>query len=168
MKKLFNNTWFVVGLGAFASIFLGMMLVEPLMGDDATAANNEFIPPFGSELDPLDAALTNEPVAESQDSSVRPTTTTAKAQRGAEWLAAVQRDPFGVDIAPDDSGSQDARRDLPRLGALFLGPRVRAAVLDDRLVRVGDRVGRYTVESIAEKRVYVNDGSRSFLLEPEV
>ena len=57
---------------------------------------------------------------------------------------------------------------LPTVGALFVGAGVQAAVIDDRLVRVGDKLDSFVVVEIGAQHVVLRRGQKEYRLEPEV
>ena len=155
MKNLFNNPWFVAALGAFAMIYLGISVAKPLFFDDST--NTDFV---GEEFEIFDEF--EDQVA----ASVSGRSTGLAANRDEiAWLSDLSRDPFSGSLIADELGTADV---LPKVEALFVGAGVQAAVINNRLVRVGDMVDRYRVTHIAAQHVQVSLGERTYRLEPDV
>jgi len=152
MKSLFNNPWFIAGIGIFALIYFGLTVVKPLLieegGSYVDTGNFDF---FGD------------------DTAVNTSTGAAKSSiQGREdigWLYDLDRDPFSGTLLSIQSNQS---RPLPKLEALFLGAGVQAAVVNNRLVYVGDIVDHYKVTHIAAQHVQVSHRGRSYRLEPDV
>ena len=156
-KNLFNNAWFVGALGAFATIYLGWVVAAPLFMDNPGAdAADIGVDIVGWDLEPG-----------MHDSVERSSTSLTPQRQGIRWLDEVERDPFaGMAYAtPDDpSGSPG----LPKLEALFISQGVKAAVVANQLVYVGDRVSHYTVTDIGDGYVELSRSNKAFRLTPEV
>ena len=151
MKKLFNNPWFIGALGMFALGYLGVSVVMPLLADDPTQVESADFDMIGIDED-TGFALG----APAQARSV--------ITEDIGWLNDIARDPFtGTVIAAEVDEAQ-----LPVVGALFVGAQVQAAVINNRLVRVGDMVDQFKVTHIADQHVQVTYAGRSFRLEPDV
>lgn len=155
MKKLFNNPWFVAALGAFAMIYLGFSVVKPLFQDDSVDTDY-------SMVDPLGLADFEEEVA----AAVTGRRTGQSANRDEiGWLQNRTRDPFSDTLLAEEFGTVQT---LPKVEALFVGAGVQAAVINNRLVRVGDVVDRFRVVDIAAQRVQVSLDGKTYFLEPDV
>ena len=161
MKNLFNNPWFIAALGAFATVYLGVVLIGPMFEDDSVAESSA-VPPLGlsffDESSASDAAmpeseLVNRELAIDKRSEIA-------------WLHDVERDPFDGTLVGETDGRGDSA--LPRVAALFVGKGVEAAVLNNRLVRVGDEIERYRVTAIDAEHVLVTRAGRHYRLEPDV
>ena len=154
MKNLFNNPWFVGALGLIAVAYLGFSIGGPLLKDDSVPTDLVGLEVPGlTEEHGLDTAITHVG------------STLIKEDIG--WLHNVDRDPFTgtlVDAQQESTGETG----LPVVEALFIGAGVQAAVINKKLVRVGDIVDNYRVTDIADQHVQVTLAGRSFRLEPDV
>ena len=154
LKNLFNNPWFIGGLGAFATIYLGWSIIQPLMGEDLPVADADtFLQ--AEDLEPSGAQRPQSTVEHAQLMA-------AQGRETIGWLHDIDRDPFsGIAVETDN-------QQLPKVGALFVSEGVRAAVIDNRLVRIGDQIAQYTVVNIAEDHVALRRAGQNLRLEPEV
>ena len=86
------------------------------------------------------------------------------------WLHDVERDPFaGTELAAEGVAEVvAAAQELPRVEALFVSDGVRAAVINKRLVKVGDRFDSFQVTAIDKYHVQLRAAGRVYRLEPEV
>ena len=152
MKNLFNNPWFVAAIGAFAVIYLGLTVVKPLLSGDQTAI--------------ADSGVYE--VFENEDGSTVANGTrgvSVLARENISWLHDVDRDPFTGTLLASEVNLAGP---LPKVAALFVGAGVQAAVINNRLVYVGDVVDHYRVTDIAAQHVQVSLAGRSYRLEPDV
>ncbi len=155
LKNLFNNPWFVACLGVFASIYLGYSIAKPIFFDDGSeVAEGDFVPPFEEH------AVTGPAAAAGR---MNREVAVVKRER-IGWLDNVSRDPFaGTAI---EQGMDETQ--LPKVGALFVSDGVQAAVVNNRLVRVGDKVADFRVTEIGLAHVKLKRYGKSYRLEPEV
>ena len=153
MKNLFNNPWFVGALGLFGLFYLGFAVVMPLVSTSQVASSVGLEVPFLG----LDDDQTN-PVVMSQ--------TTERNLDDIAWLQNIDRDPFAGTNLADPQAGQPVQ--LPRLIALFVSDGVQAAVLNNKLVRVGDEIDRFFVAEIGKHSVTVSRHGRYYTLEPDV
>lgn len=158
MKNLFNNPWFVSALGLFACIYLVISITKPLFGSSTSGLTG------GEEIGMLDEFSVSNNVVVS-------TRRKGESRDAIGWLQDVERDPFrGALLA--GSGPLDlpamVGQQMPKVGALFLGGGVKAAVLNDRLVRIGDIVDSFVITDIAPGHVEVSRNGQSYRLEPDV
>jgi len=158
IRTVFNNPWFIGLLGAAATIYLGSAIIQPLYDDN----------PSGSTVMPAPLGLSifssEKTSPASADQLQRYTVVGSREKIG--WLDDVKRDPFAGTAMATGSGSEIAR--LPKVVALFVSDGVKAAVVNNRLVRVGDRVEQFRVTHIGVAHVQVSKSGRSYRLEPEV
>ncbi|MEM9622481.1 MAG: hypothetical protein AAF993_12575 [Pseudomonadota bacterium] len=153
LKNLFNNPWFIASLGVFASIYLGYSIAKPLFFDNSiAAAENSEIPPF------MDM-----PIEQAGDGRVNRALAADKREQ-IRWLDNVERDPFASTLIDANTSGHD----LPTVGALFVSDGVKAAVVNNRLVRVGDKVAEYQVTHIGLAHVELQRFGKFYRLEPEV
>jgi hypothetical protein len=155
VRSLFNNPWFIAALGVFAMAYLGISVIKPLFSDNpqgAAVGSVEF-EIFDEFEDQVAAAVSGR------------STGLAANREDIAWLSDLSRDPFSGSLISQELGTVDV---LPKVEALFVGAGVQAAVINNRLVRVGDMVDRYRVTDIAVEHVQVSLGDRSFRLEPDV
>ncbi len=156
MRNLLNNPWIVAALGIFAAVYLGISLVLPLISDDPVTVAD--VPPldlFGNTVDADVASVAN---------VVGLTETSIEGRESIGWLYDVERDPFSGSLISESAPEPET---LPVVGALFVGAGVEAAVIDERLVRVGDVVDRYEVVEIGAQHVVLRRGVKEYRLEPE-
>ena len=164
-KKLFNNPWFVAAIGACAMIYFGIAVVAPLVMDDeeAVAYEDSDMP---SAIDDITEYFDRESYADEGAAIAASGTAAAGQSERAKigWLDDVERDPFAGTFLDRPSVDDDA---LPHIGALFVGEGIRAAVVNNRLVREGDSVGQFYVDAIEEERVLLRRAGISYTVEPE-
>ncbi|NKB99867.1 MAG: hypothetical protein GKR90_15405 [Pseudomonadales bacterium] len=178
-KNLFNNPWFIGALGVCASIYLGWAIAKPIFFDDNIEVvqdtveqsddsdgseafadeDSEAYDTYGDEYDQDD---------EDGDIVARRTPVDRSAviqERGhIGWLDDIERDPFANSpLAVQNAGNAE----LPTLEALFLSDGVQAAVIENRLVHVGDTVAHFRITEIGENFVRVSRYGRHFRLEPK-
>ena len=152
MKNLFNNPWFVAAIGAFAMIYLGLTVVKPLLNGDQTAVADSGDYEDFEDVDGRAVASGTRGVS-------------VLARENISWLHDVDRDPFtGTSLARE----VNLAGPLPKVASLFVGAGVQAAVINNRLVYVGDVVDHYRVTNIAAQHVQVSLAGRSYRLEPDV
>ena len=163
LKNLFNNPWFIGALGAFASIYLGWSIAKPLFFENA--------PEFAADAavygdvdypDPIDDVLTHGETVPLSPIN-RAAVVADRAYIG--WLHDVERDPFANSPLAE---VHVAAVELPTVEALFLSNGVQAAVIDNRLVQVGDMVAQFKVTEIGENYVQVMRSGKRFRLEPKL
>ncbi|NOX50766.1 MAG: hypothetical protein GXP16_09555 [Gammaproteobacteria bacterium] len=158
IKTVFNNPWFIGLLGAAATIYLGSALIQPLYDDDPSAST--VMPaPLG-----LSIFSSEKNSSASADQIQRFAAVGSREKIG--WLDDIKRDPFAGTAMATGSGSEIAM--LPKVVALFVSDGVKAAVVNNRLVRVGDQIEQFRVTHIGEAHVQVSKSGRSYRLEPEV
>lgn len=156
IRALFNNRWFVITLAVAAGLFMVRSVAAPFLEqpDFADAEDPEFY---------LDDPAQAEAEAEAE-TPVRPSGQSVLS--GAlSWTNAPGRDPFTASDrqAVEQSrtlfqaSTPDASR-LPRLNGLVAGPESLLAVLDDRIVREGDRIGAFLVQNIEPGGVRLTAG----------
>ena len=171
LKNLFNNPWFIGALGVFASIYLGWAIAKPIFFDDANDVAG-YEESYDSAYDDYDAEYDEEydydPPASSEGRSyaLDPVDRDAVV-RGREyigWLDDVERDPFANSPLAVETV---AATELPKVEALFLSNGVQAAVIENRLVHVGDMVAQYKVTEIGKDFVRVSRFGEQFRLEPK-
>lgn len=151
VKRLMNNPWFVGALGLFASIYLGWSVAQPLFFDGTD---------FSADALGIEFNLSDD-FAEDRDTAGR----SAPQRENIRWLHDVERDPFaGMAYAMPDA---EQPAGLPRVGALFISQGVRAAVVENRLVHVGDSVAQYTVTAIGEDFVELQHRGKALRVHPE-
>ncbi len=155
MKNLFNNPWFVGALGLFAAIYLGISVTKPLFGSSTASMGSV------EEIGMLDEFSVANNVAVT-------TRRNGESRDAIGWLNDVARDPF-------DGGALDAQaqaiglaENLPKVGAVFLGGGVKAAVLNNKLLRIGDAIDSFVVTDIDAEHVEVSRNGRFYRLEPDV
>lgn len=158
IRTVFNNPWFIGLLGAAATIYLGSVLIQPLHNDD----------PISSIVMPAPLGLS---IFSGEKTSTAPADQIQRynaigSRENISWLEDVERDPFAGTAMAAGSGSDIAK--LPKVVALFVSDGVKAAVVNNRLVRVGDRVEQFRVTHIGVAHVQVSKSGRSYRLEPEV
>lgn len=159
MKNLFNNPWFIAALGAFAMLYLGVVLIGPMF-DEQSETEDSAVPPLG-------LSFFDEPSAPDAPASELINRELAVDKRSEiSWLHDVERDPFDGTLIGQSKSASDS--ELPKLAALFVGKGVEAAVLNNRLVRVGDEVARFRVTAIGAEHVLVTRAGRLYRLEPDV
>ena len=163
-KNLLNNPWFVAAFGVFAFGYLAYVVAVPIFFDDNPAeyaAEQDY--PYDQDMDGLD-----DPELDTDDFNTGSSSALASIElqrREIRWLNDVDRDPFaGTSLASD----AQSYTQLPRVGALFVSSAVQAAVVNNRLVRVGDTVDQYQVSVIGPNHVEVIQAGKSIRLEPEV
>ncbi|MEM7077052.1 MAG: hypothetical protein AAF513_00360 [Pseudomonadota bacterium] len=148
VKQLFNNPWFVCTMAGVGLVYFAINVIWPaLVTRDAPAVE------VTTELNSLGVEMIDE--VPEQPAGAEPQT--------IGWLQDVPRDPFAMPTAVSTRGLA-----VPRLRALFIGDRVAAAILNDRLVRVGDSVADFRVTEIAAHSVTLMRDGRTYVLEPEV
>ncbi len=156
LRNLFNNSWFIGALGLFASIYLGYAIIKPLFFE----GDAELMDVASVEGAPVTLADTQYDAA---GQTVRAEAVNSRERIG--WLHETGRDPFaGTERVFDGPATQV----LPRLEALFISHGVQAAVVNKKLVRVGDEVAHYRVAEIGKNHVNVLRAGKSYRLEPEV
>ncbi|MCR9261399.1 MAG: hypothetical protein NXH95_16890 [Pseudomonadaceae bacterium] len=158
MRNLFNNPWFVAALGLFATIYLGVSVTKPLFGSSTTnSANVQEIGMLDEFSVANNVAVTTRRNGESRDA--------------IGWLNDLSRDPFegsAFDSLQAEGGVVGPGATLPRVEAVFLGGGVKAAVLNNKLLRVGDAIDRFVVTEIGAEHVEVTRNGKSYRLEPDV
>ena len=167
LKKLFNNPWFVAGIGACALIYLGIAVVAPLVMDDPVDyADDEALAYVEGDDEFYDETVLEDlyldeagPEAEAESEAGQ-----GGSRENIAWLYDIDRDPFAGTFL--DRQTIDAV-DLPRIGALFVGEDIRAAVVNDRLVREGDTIAQFYVDAIDKERVVLRRAGILYTLEPE-
>lgn len=165
MTNLLSDRRVVGALAIVASLFVYLRIVAPMLPDQNLSSVDD--PPIDAGLDDI--------AATSSLAAPRLVLATAQYDLRNIDIGALQfnenpsRDPF-VDrpaiVAPlaavDISQPVETRRSplkrtvapvLPQLTAIAFGQNNRAAVLDDRIVRIGDAVGSFRVTDIARTRV---------------
>jgi len=152
MKNLFNNPWFIGALGVFAMAYLGITVIKPLFQNDSTFTDTA---EFGFLPTPGDVAAA---VFEGSTGSL----SSSRADIG--WLNDLSRDPFSKSLAKVG----DEALILPRVEALFVGAGVQAAVVNNRLVRIGDLVDQFLITDISAEHILVQRAGQSYRLEPDV
>lgn len=157
IRNLLNNPWFVAALGIFAVVYLGVSLILPIISDEPVTVAE--VPP----LDVFGDAMTADVASLSNVAGVTGDPSMA-GREAIGWLYDIERDPFSGGLVEDQAVEPEA---LPTLGALFVGAGVQAAVVNDKLVRVGDRVDKYLVTEIGAQHVVLKRGNKNYRLEPE-
>ena len=155
MKNLFNNPWFVGALGLFAAIYLGISVTKPLFG--SSTANMASVEEIGM-LDEFSVA-----------NNVAVTTRRNGESRDAiGWLNNVARDPFDGGALDVQARTTGLSENLPKVEAVFLGGGVKAAVLNKKLLRVGDDIDGFVVTDIGAEHVEISRNGKFYRLEPDV
>ena len=157
MRNLLNNPWFVAALGIFAAAYLGVSLVLPLISEEPVSVAD--VPP----LDLFGDSVSTGDVASIANVSGLQTTPVLEGRESIGWLYDIERDPFSGSLLNTEVSEPDV---LPTLGALFVGAGVQAAVVNERLVRVGDSVDRFVVVEIGSQHVLLRRGQKEYRLEP--
>ncbi len=157
VKNLLNNPWFVGSLGLFAAVYLGWSVAQPLF----------FAGTGGSEdMVMMDYELVEDEDSENSDGASSDQTEMSERQRAEiRWLHDVSRDPFAgmtYEVGLDQSTEQ-----APTVDALFVSAGVRAAVVENRLVHVGDSVNQYIVTEIGVDFVELRYKDKALRLQPE-
>ncbi len=157
MRNLLNNPWFVAALGIFAAAYLGVSLVLPLISEDS---------PSVADVPPLD--LFGDPVRGGDVASIANVTglqanPVLEGRESIGWLYDIERDPFSGSLLNAEVSEPEV---LPSIGALFVGAGVQAAVVNERLVRVGDSIDRFVVVEIGAQHVVLRRGQKEYRLEP--
>ncbi|XOV81647.1 MAG: hypothetical protein ACFHXK_12275 [bacterium] len=158
MKNLFNNPWFVGALGLFATIYLGISVTKPLFGSSTSGMS------VGEDIGMLDEFSVANNVAVSARR-------TGESRDAIGWLNNLPRDPFdaGAFAGLESQGSVAGfHQALPKVEALFLGGGVKAAVLNSKLLRVGDVIDSFVVTEIGPEHVEVSRNGEIYRLEPDV
>ena len=159
IRRLFNNRCFVIGLAACSLALMLYSVSAPFLED----------PEFGDAEDPEFYLITEEVDDGAESAAVRPGRSVLSGQ--LTWNASPRRNPFGPlsgEGAPVTLVSSPVAvpgpSGLPRLDALVAGPESLLAVLDDRIVREGDRIGDYRVDRIRADGVRIVSRDRSHWL----
>ena len=162
LKNQCNNPWFIGGLGVFASIYLGWSIAKPLFFEETPDfAGDEPGYDVGIDGGDQDESLT-QGQSYSLSSIERAAVVNDRAYIG--WLDDVERDPFADSPLAVES---IATTELPTVEALFLSDGVQAAVIENRLVHVGDMVAQFEVTEIGKDFVQVSRSGKHFRLEPK-
>lgn len=160
MKNLFNNPWFITSLGIGAVVYVVISIVLPLFNGSVSTAGAD-VPPFE-----MNTTIAEEDSAGGSPQPSRPDLEGALGSRvEITWLDNAERDPFAPSL---DTPAPTTQLQLPSVDALFVGSDRQSAVLNDRLVRVGDQVGEFEVTHIEVSHVLVRRGRHTYRLEPEV
>ena len=157
MRNLLNNPWFVAALGIFAAAYLGVSLVLPLISEESTSVAD--VPPldfFGDST--VDSDLAS--IANVTGLQANPT---LEGRETIGWLYDIERDPFSGSLLNAEVAEPVA---LPTVDALFVGAGVQAAVVNERLVRVGESVDGFVVSEIGAQHVLLRRGQKEYRLEP--
>ncbi len=157
IRRLFNNRYFVIGLAACSLMLMLTSIGAPFLER----------PEFDDAEDPDFYLLAEETADEDQPVVVRPGRSVLSGL--LTWNDSPRRDPFSpvsgdTETVVRRSVPMGRTPVLPRLDALVAGPESLLAVLDDRIVRVGDRIGEYRVERIRENGVLIASVNRSHWL----
>ncbi|MFK7888957.1 MAG: hypothetical protein AB8G16_19030 [Gammaproteobacteria bacterium] len=167
MNKLFSNKFVVLGMSLAAAVFVYVRIVVPLMPANY---DDEPVVEF-PDLDDEFAQAAIEP--EAQAAQPRLKLATAQYDLRNIDVAMLQfnetprRDPFIdtpieaaplaavnlITTTPLKKRSTPAARALPILTAVVHSSDQTAAVIDDRIVRLGDRVGNFKVQQIQRDHV---------------
>jgi len=141
MRKLLNNPWLVGSLCLAVPLVAGRALLRP--GDGAYPARSET--PVGSE--PVRIAAENPPGA-------------AAAER-TRPLAAASRDPFAAwERGPTPAGATET----VQLSALWTENGATLVLLNHQMLKPGDKIGRWQIESATQDGVWITRGAgRRFL-----
>lgn len=155
LKQLFNNPWFVYSLGIVAVVYLAWSVATPLFGGEEFADVEDVI------VDPFEQADSD--LSRDQSHLVA-----ALGREQIEWLHSVERDPFEGTLLHNEAAGTAAPPRTYALEALFVSSEVRAAVINNKLVRVGDSVDQFQVTHIAPDYVELTNKQEILRLEPEV
>lgn len=164
IKDLVNNPWFVAGLSAIALLYLLFSVALPLLGenDDLAAGSSAAVPP----LDMLAESMAAPAYSDTQSYSRHALGNRAQI----EWLDDIPRDPFKMPkVGPvkQDTRTQSKRKlVLPKLTALFVGNGVEAAVVNEKLLKVGDSIDGFSVTKIDTDRILLERDRKTYTLEP--
>ena len=167
LKNLFNNPWFIGALGVFASIYLGWAIAKPIFFDDSNDVV-DYEESYDADYDDYEDDYEGEDsrLASNQTYDLERLDREAVV-RGREyigWLHDVERDPFANSPLAVETVTAT---ELPKVEALFLSNGVQAAVIENRLVQVGDMVAQYKVTEIGKDFVRVSRFGKQFRLEPK-
>ena len=171
LKNLFNNPWFIGALGVFASIYLGWAIAKPIFFDDTNdivayeEAYDSAYDDYDEEYDEEDG-YENTASSENKSYALEPVDREAvvRGRQYIGWLHDVERDPFANSPLAIETVTAT---ELPKVEALFLSNGVQAAVIENRLVHVGDMVAQYKVTEIGKDFVRVSRFGKQFRLEPK-
>lgn len=159
IRRLFNNRYFVIGLATCSLALMLYSISAPFLED----------PAFADAEDPEFYLIAEAPDDEEAAFAARPGRSVLSGQ--LTWNADPRRNPFGPVAGGAETVTAVSRPvaaaglpGLPRLDALVAGPESLLAVLDDRIVREGDRVGDYRVERIRADGVEIVSRDRSHWL----
>ncbi len=145
MKKLLNNPWFVGVLALVAVAFVAHSLIPADGGSDAAVVEEA----FSDDSSSADSALANRGAVDVREAL-------------KELSAGAVRDPFSAraKTAPTTLAQAD-KAPLPdlvetiRLTALWTQNGETHALINDRICRVGDTLGRLTLEKATHDGVWV-------------
>lgn len=150
MKKLLNNPWFVTLLAVVA---LGVVANSVLSGgqDGAWAGG----PVAGN--DP--AVIPGETEATGEEAARLPVDDALKALESPKHAA---RDPFARRRSEDETGATDEKTVVPdlldsaHLSALWTQDGITYSLINDRICRTGDMIGRLKLESATQEGIWLS------------
>ena len=184
-RDLFNNRAFVLTLAAASFLFLAWSVAAPLLERpdfSEVAVPVDFPEDVVEEVvdEAVDEGATRRDtrrLAVSGGNAGDAGTAVANGSPNAvqigrlSWQADPARDPFAPSGDLPVQGKDDPQvtrtnslPSVPRLNALVAGPRSLLAVLDDRIVREGERIRGYRVSTITRRGVRITAGNESVWL----
>ncbi len=162
MKALFNNAWFIIGLGVFGLIFSARSLLAPLIGS-------------GENFDDVDVTDWQSEPSVTEESIIGNTALVAVDTSQLFWNPHPRRDPFSPNIyikkqelsqlkgqANTKLGDISFRR--PELSAVVAGETSRFAVLDGQIVKEGDYISGYQIKGILRDGVWIQNAQGAYKL----
>ncbi len=169
LRDLFNNQRFVGALGIFALVYLAYSVSKPFR-EESDFNSPEYAGEGFDEYD--DEALYGDEGGSGMQGAAASSWTPGQSVLNGSliWNTDPARDPFASDgpvhtspgtalaVAPASVPK------MPRLDALVVGPDSVLAILDDRIVRVGDRHGAFQVTRISRQGVRISAANESVWL----
>jgi hypothetical protein len=120
--------------------------------------------PLSTPVDALRAQLAGELDRLALDAQVDPDAVRNALAPGSGW-------PTPPEPAPDGAGDGQTEPESPqpelRLSTVLAGGQHQAAVINGEIVRLGQSIAGYRLESIRERTVRLSNGERSIVLELE-
>lgn len=160
IKALFNNRWFIVCLAVASGLLMVRSIAGPFFDrpDFADAEDPEFYLGETAEEEQGPAVV-----------ALQPGQSVLSGQ--LTWIGDPKRDPFSRGEEPRKPESLEVLPvtatgllKLPRLDALVAGPDSLLAVLDDRIVRIGDTSGIFRVIRIDRSGVALRAADSDYRL----
>jgi len=120
--------------------------------------------PLSTPVDALRARLAGQLDRLTLDAQVDPDVVRNALAPGSGW-------PAPPEPAPADAGDRETKPESPqpdlRLSTVLAGGQHQAAVINGEIVRLGQSIAGYRLESIRERTVRLSNGERSIVLELE-